>query len=300
MSDENQYKDEKTNPLGIGLAATSAQSDSGTRVDLGEDLLEQTCPEIASSAPLEDKKSEKNKEFSEAEEISNVEILINEQIYDEAKKILRKILRKNKNQSKAKELLKQIEEKEIQELLAIDNRASPRLSSLHPEGSQSLDQILQSLESDLRLGIEKEEKENLRSLFPTPEDEESYTRSVLHKVEKLSPKDITDLAIAHIEMGLYSTAVALLEEIVKQEEFATRGMYLLGLALIGNEKYVEATIRLEPMVRDLTLAEDQKTDFLYLMGLAFEHLGEIIKAKDFYRRVYYLNPKYRDISEKIK
>ena len=87
---------------------------------------------------------------------------------------------------------------------------------------------------------------------------------------------------------------------VRYDEFKIAGMYLLGLSLILGGKAIEATIRLEPLCRDLTLAEGPKTDFLYLMGLAFERLNDTRKAREFFRRVFMMNPRYRDVPEKLK
>jgi hypothetical protein len=36
------------------------------------------------------------------------------------------------------------------------------------------------------------------------------------------------------------------------------------------------------------------------MGMAFERLNDARKAREFFRRVHTLNPKYRDVVDKLK
>ena len=293
------FKNEDTNPLGIG--AEPPAEGGGTRVDLGEDLLEGT------KAGVQDKPREPEAKAPRApaeatieEELANGEILVSEKIYDEAKKVLRRVLRRDPSIAKAKELLLQIQEREIQELLASDSRSSQRFGSPSDGGEDTPAAIVESLDRELRLNLDRSEARAVPDLFPDTVAESAYVRRVLEAASKLAPKDVMDLGVAHLEMGLYGVAKAVFEELVKFEEHRVSGMYLLGLALIHGNECVEATIRLEPLVRDLTLSEQQKADFLYMMGLAFERLGERIKARDFYRRVFLLNPRYRDVMEKLR
>lgn len=264
----------------------------GTHVDLGEDLLVQT-PEWSdgsASAPL-----------SLAEEVANADILFNEQLFEDAKKILRKVLRHSPNNLRAREILEAIQKKELQDLLAVgEQRGVLRSNSLKNQERESADQIITALEEDLRLHLDKMDVRAVPDLFSDSVAESRYIQMVLDIVPSLSPRDTIDWGIAFFEMGLFKVARALFEEVIKFEEFKVTGMYLLGLALIGGDQAIEATIRLEPVVRDLAMHEDLKVDFLYLMGTAFEQLNDQIKAKEFYRRVWTLNPRYRDVVEKIR
>lgn len=293
------FKNEDTNPLGIGAEAPAESG--GTRVDLGEDLLEGTRAGAPDKPPeSETKAPEPPAETSTEEEIANGEILIGEKIYDEAKKVLRRVLRRDPSSIKAKELLLHIQEREIQELLTNDSRPSQRLGSSSTDEQDAPAAVVESLERELRLNLDRAEVRAVPDLFPDSVAEAAYTRRTLEAAAKLAPRDVMDLGIAHMEMGLYGAAKAIFEELVKFDEYKISGMYLLGMALIHADECVEATIRLEPLVRDLTLTEPQKADFLYMMGLAFERLGERIKARDFYRRVHLLNPRYRDVMEKLR
>jgi len=158
--------------------------------------------------------------------------------------------------------------------------------------------VLERLERDLRLNISGGVKP-VPTLFATPVAYEKYCNRVVAEVIRLPVRNRIDLGIAHLEMGLFEVAVAVFETVVRYEDQKLEGTYLMCLALIFGGRAIEATIRLEPLVRDLTMPEDDKTDFMYLMALAFEKLGDIRKAKEFYRRAYTLNPRYRDVAEKL-
>ncbi len=302
MSEENDYKDEVTNPLGIGEGQPIEVSDdnarpenTNTKIDLGEDLLEQTKLGI-----LQNNHNPQDNRSTIDEELANAEILINERIYDEAKKIYRKIIRKDPTNLKVKTLLQNIQDIEIQELLNTDNRAANRIVPASITREKPTEELISDLEKDLRINLSRGECQIVPDLFPDEATESSYISNLIKSIELGTPQDQIDIGVAQLEMGLHGAAKAVFEELIKNKDYATTGMYLLGHALINAGEYVEATIRLEPLVRDLTMPEDKKADFLYLMGIAFEQLNEVIKSKEFFRRVYAINPRYRDVVEKIR
>ena len=137
-------------------------------------------------------------------------------------------------------------------------------------------------------------------LFAKEGIHEAYRKRVVAAALALPPRERIDLGVAHLEMGLYETALQIFETVVRYSDYRIEGTYLLGLALIAGGKAIAATLKLEPLVRDFTLAESEKTDLLYLMGMAFEALSDLKRAHEFFRRVYRLNPKYRDVADKVK
>lgn len=266
----------------------------GTMVDLGEDLLERTRTSIAPKTPQPDVLID-----DEADDLQKGEILMNERLFDDAKKVFRKILRKNPLHDAAKKHLEEIQRQEIQDLLGAESPRR-RLGGGEQTESEIAASGLASLEKELHISFEKFELKPVPDLFRDNSASERYKDKVLALVAASDPRDRLDFGVAHLEMGLYDVAQAIFETVLRHEKYRVVGMYLLGLALIYGGNSIEATIRLEPMARDLTLSEPQKTDFLYLMGLAFERLADSRKAREFFRRVYLLNPKYRDVVEKLK
>lgn len=267
----------------------------GTMVDLGEDLLEATrvlgrpvAPPLQPAVPPP----------TDAEELQRGEIFMGERLFDDAKKVFRKLLRQDPNNAKAKEYLEEIQKYEIQDLLGGE---APRKRLGETQSVEDDPMVaLERLERELHISFDKAELKPVPDLFRTTAEFGSYQEDVVEAVAALSARERLDLGVAHLEMGLFEVAQAVFETVLRNEEYRIVGMYLLGLALIYGGKAIEATIRLEPLARDLTLAEAPKTDFLYLMGLAFEKLSDTRKAREFYRRVYLLNPRYRDVVDKLK
>lgn len=261
----------------------------GTRVDLGEDLIEATRVLARAEAAAE----------TEADEFQKGEILLNERLLDDAKKVFRKILRQDPSHEGARRRLDEISKIELQDLLG-GEASKKRLGSFGTQVDETPEQVLERLEKDLHISVAKAELKPIPDLFKDQSSLAKYSEHVLNTVTALTPRDRIDVGIAHLEMGLFDVAQAIFETVVRYEDYKVTGMYLLGLSLIYGGKAIEASIRLEPLARDLTLLESQKADFLYLMALAFERLHDERKAREFFRRVYLLNPKYRDVVEKLK
>lgn len=283
----------------------------GTQVDLGEDLLEATRAIVRSREGKAGKTSatktrgagkavgDDSPDFNVQEEIQRGEIFFNERLFDDAKKVFRKVLRSDPNNSTAKQFLDEIQRSEIQDLLG-GEAPRKRLGSNTATDDDDPQIVLEKLEKELRISVSKSELRPVPDLFRDEAELARYKRQVLEVADSLPPKDRMDVGIAHLEMGFYDIAQSIFESVIHADSAKHTGMYLLGLSLIYGGKAIEATIRLEPLCRDLTLVEGPKTDFLYLMGLAFEHLNDQRKAREFYRRVFTLNPRYRDVVDKLK
>lgn len=278
----------------MGTGENRGKEFEGTTVDLGEDLLEATKALERPPQPVV-----AQNDVVENDEFQRAEILMAERLYDDAKKIFRKILRTDPGHTLAREKLEEIQKVELQELLGSDS-GRKRLGASDEIEQDTPTTVIEKLERDLRINIDRAEAKPVPDLFKDEIELSKYTETVLASISAQDHRSQFDVGIAYLEMGLFSIAQAVFEHILRHEAYRIEGMYLLGLALIYGGKAIEATIRLEPMARDLTLTGSQKADFLYLMGLAFETLHDARKAREFYRRVFLLNPRYRDIVEKLK
>jgi tetratricopeptide (TPR) repeat protein len=264
-----------------------------TRVDLGEDLLESRSEAQAGvSIPHETN--------SLLDTLQRAKILFDEGLLEDSKRLLWKIQRQEQVPAECSELLKKIEAAEIQQLLSGD--PDPRrfgVSSLDEPKISPL-QTLNSLEKDLRISADGDDRKQLALLFSGEEQYSVYRDRIARMAAALPDKDRLDLAVAYVELGLPDLAADILRPCLSIDSQKLPASYLLAVALISADKAIEATILLEPIVRDLKLSESVKTDFLYLMATAFERLGDAAKSKDFYRRVFQLNPNYRSTKEKLR
>lgn len=265
----------------------------GTSVDLGEDLLD------SNSSISKVENTPASSSAAERDELQKGEILMRENLFEDAKKVFRKLLRQDPTNETARSHLDAIAKVELHELL--DGEAPrKKMRKVGAVEEESPDAVMARLEKDLHLSLEKSELRAVPDLFKDETAFQKYKDRVMDTVIAIPPRDRMDIGIAHLEMGLFEVAQSIFETVVRYDEHKIVGMYLLGVALIGGGRAIEATIRIEPLARDLTLSESQKTDFLYLMGLAFERLSDERKAREFYRRVFTLNPKYRDVVGKLK
>ncbi len=265
---------------------SAVDKSAGTTVDMGDDLLKEANPNAQGAE-------------SNDEKIIRAEIMISEKLFDDAKKVLREILKKDSQNALVKEKLLEIQKFEIQELLASEGPRKKINLQKNAEPNESLEDVVERLERDHLLNFGNLDLKIVPDLFPTKVAYDKYNDRVVSEVVQLAIKNRIDVGVAHMEMGLYEVAVAVFETVVRYEEQKLEGTYLLCLSLIHANRAIEATIRLEPLARDMTLPENYKTDFLYLMALAFEKLGDLRKAKEFYRRTQMLNPRYRDVAEKL-
>lgn len=290
-----------------------------SEIDLGDDLLLDYDLEQPSSVPLvtaqqkdiDQKAPPKASVAVIDEDLERARILFSERLLEDAKKIFRKILIKNPLHADAQQHLKEIQDIEIQELLSGDaSRRKIGDSEQEPVGF-----TIERLDKDLGLNLERFEYRAVPNIFKSHQDEIEFTESLLRQqVPSLSVVQQLDFGIAFLEMALFYTAQRILESaLMGLEQEVERApndtalqsrrlsaAYLLGCALILGGKAVDATIRLEPIARDLSLSEKQKIDFIYLMGVAFEQMRDNRKAKEAFRRVMALNPKYRDVAERLK
>lgn len=290
-----------------------------SEIDLGDDLL--LDYDLEHQSPSPDVKGEPKSAAPQPvpkamaavfdEELERARILFSERLLDDAKKIFRKILIKNPLHADAQQYLKEIQNIEIQELLSGDSSRRKIGDSEQEPVALTIDR----LDKDLGLNLERFEYRAVPSIFKTHQDEVDFTESLLtEQVPSLSVAQQIDLGIAFLEMALFYTAQKILEwtliNLEQQVERAPNDItlqsqrlsaaYLLGYSLILGGKAVDATIRLEPIARDLSLSEKQKIDFIYLMGVAFEQMQDNRKAKESFKRVMALNPKYRDVAERLK
>lgn len=236
----------------------------------------------------DEKTPENSPEGRDEEELANANIFFNEQLYDDAKKICRKILIRNPAQAlqvQVRALLEEIQKKEIQDLLTTGPHTLGR------EEAQDLTLIRDRLEQDFRI----KDSRNTPAMAANID-----LQDVRKQLATLDARDMKDWGVAFLEMGAYSAAKIVFHELGLHDGEEMHSTYLLALTLIGSGDFVGATILLEPYVGDFSLPEVHKTDFLYLMGLAFERLGEPVKAREYYRRVHNVNPRYRDVAERIQ
>ncbi len=257
----------------------SATGDEKTPVDLGEDLIEPTTTAVtfektSQKVPLTLEKIE--------DLFQSAKILVQEGILEDAKRILRQILRFDSNQVNAKKLLEELGQQELKAMLgdsSTKNREGLSLEELDSE------QVMRFLDADLGLGI-----------FSDPE----FTENLDQELATLTPKDRIDIGIAFLEMGLYDLAARQFLVAKREAHQFLVASSLLAYSLIMAGRAYEATHHLEPILGDSEFPATEKIDLIYLMGRAYEQLRRPDLAFQWYEQVFQVDPHYRDVEKRLQ
>jgi tetratricopeptide (TPR) repeat protein len=286
----------------------------GTRVDLGDDLLETRTVSRDGRAPSA---RDPRKDPSAAERempssdppaapesidelLLNAKILMSEGLLEDAKKTLRRVLRLEPTSLSARDRLEEIQKIEIKRLLGQDDgstggggfvRAKKKSEPLLEDGES----VAAALERDLG---------------PSPGSEEHFfadeaERAAFHaNLERLcadaTAQDRIDLGIAFLEMELYDVAIRMFRAAAADEPSARRARALLATAYVANGNGFEAMIEIEALVADQAAPPEEKVDYGYLAGRAQEALGNFGAASRWYRAVLQIEPGYRDAEGRLR
>jgi tetratricopeptide (TPR) repeat protein len=301
---------------------------SSTQVDLGDDLLDAktrvlelelgtngTSPSLFSS-PAKAEPARALEPAQIPEQFQGASILLREGMLEEAKRVLRKILLVDERHAPSRKLLEEIHERELKQMFAIgagaeeppsrQRRARGGRDPHAAAGDEDPDLVLDALDRELGLGLAKSALEPPPlTLFREFEAENPVS------VPDIQPRDRIDLGIAFMEMGFVQLAV-------RQFEFACKAIMLAGEVGEGSEDKLlaatgllaraqleaghpfEATLNIEPLLRDTDVPHGKKLELLYLMGRAFEELRLTDQASRWYAQVSRLDPEYRDVRARVQ
>ena len=222
------------------------------------------------------------------DEVESARILLQEGLYEEAKKILYRALILSPHFKKAQEILSQIQKKELDQIL--DSHPRPQAKS----SFEDPDEVIRKLNDDLGLELGRE------SIDPHLEN---WNYSA-----ELSGKDHFDLGVAFFEMGCFRDAIRELQKsirVVRQEftdlgELGVSALALCAECFLGLNEAFEAKMILEPAISDAELQHEEKTPLYYLMGRVEEALGNRSEAKAWYGKVLLTDSFYRDAAFRVK
>jgi tetratricopeptide (TPR) repeat protein len=274
-------------------------------LDLGDDLLEPTSI-IARQPP--------SQPFDLDDRLQSAGILIQEGLIQDAKQVLHKVLIHQPDEPRALSLLADIRNREMKELLhlgpkrhIIGGRESTETSGVL--AAQEVEQVIQNLETDLqKLGFQFGLKpDQAREALQDPALFEGFCAKIEEQLSGASSQDWIDLGVAFIEMELDDIAarwfhlalqtIDLSGPDVQAQVISATG--LLATVLIQSGKALEASCRLEPLVRDSDIRAEDKIELFYLMARSYELQGKEQMALELFRHVASLDPAYRDVESRL-
>ena len=253
-----------------------------TRIDLGEDLLEQTVPLSGVPELAESTTRIPNSNAQISDQMVNAKILLNEGMLEEAKKVLRGILIFDAHHVAAKTLLDEIHDRELKQIFGEINSGSSRVKKGPNESVESAE-IVRQLDEELRLGIAGNEV-----------DLSEFKKQVELQTRGLGARDRLDLGIGFLEMGLHEIALMQFQSAASDSGLGRIARSLEAAAQVAIGKYYEAMSAIEPFLGDQELHDHEKIDLFYLMGRACEGLGKPDEARFWYNHVVRVDEGYRD------
>jgi tetratricopeptide (TPR) repeat protein len=256
-----------------------------------------------------------------SDQMQSARILMGEGIFEDAKRILRRILLTDPSLVEARKHLEEIHETELKQIFGESETPRHRLRRAAEPITPieiSADIVMQGLDRDLKLGIFDERgdagdegRAAQLSLFKDKAAMERFGARMDEDFGGAPAAERIDLGIAFLEMGLYDLAVRhfqaatsrlVLEELKEgtPREPALAATGLLAYALILGGRAFEATIRLQPLLNDVELDKSRKLDLIYLMGRAFEAMGKLEEARQWFGQAAEIDPAYRDVLERLR
>jgi tetratricopeptide (TPR) repeat protein len=280
----------------------------GTRVDLGDDLLETRTISRDGKAD-EGKDPDRAVERAAAESATpesidelllNAKILMSEGLYEDAKKTLRRVLRTDPASLSARDRLEEIQKIEIRKLIGQDDGVTgggyirsrkKKVESPLDDG----DQVAAALEREIGAVAPNEER-----FFANESDRTAFFRNLELLCAGASARDRIDLGIAFMEMEFFEVALALFRTAAAAAPDEGRARALLAAAWIAKGNGFEAMIELEALIADQSSPPEEKVDFGYLAGRAQELLENFDQAVRWYRSVLQIEAGYRDAENRLR
>ncbi len=109
-----------------------------------------------------------------------------------------------------------------------------------------------------------------------------------------------DLGMAYIEMGLFADAVKELQISARSEQLQLQSLEMVGHCFISMSNPRLAVKQLERGLEISQISGGDSMGIHYNLGLAYEALDDMDKAREHYEEVYIVDVTFRDISDKMK
>jgi len=121
-------------------------------------------------------------------------------------------------------------------------------------------------------------------------------------VEAGGPPDVSthlDLGIAYKEMGLFDAAIAELRAVTEDPRHEVEALTMMGECYEAKGAVTEAIIRYKGALNCTPISADEMTQLYFLLGGAFDRLGDTSEALYFFEKVARRDPRFRDVDRRI-
>lgn len=108
-----------------------------------------------------------------------------------------------------------------------------------------------------------------------------------------------DLAIAYKEMGLYDAAIAELKEVAQDPGREVFALTTMGECFEAKGVFTDAISRYKRALNCEQITVEERLALYYLLGAAFDRLGDVGEALYFFEMVAKRSPHFRDVEERV-
>jgi tetratricopeptide (TPR) repeat protein len=108
-----------------------------------------------------------------------------------------------------------------------------------------------------------------------------------------------DLAIAFKEMGLLDAAIGELKIVADDPEREVMALTMMGECYEGKGSFTEAVIRYKEALNCTPISVEETSQLYFLLGGAFDRLGDASEALYFFEKVARRDPLFRDVGQRI-
>jgi len=133
---------------------------------------------------------------------------------------------------------------------------------------------------------------------PSPRDPTPTPRVVVRGGDSDSATH-ADLAIAYKGMGLLDAAIAELKLLVQDPAREVFALTTMGECFEGKGSFTEAIIRYKRALNCEQITAEETLVLYFLLGAAFERLGDVSEALYFFEKVLKRDPRFRDVDLRV-
>ena len=120
---------------------------------------------------------------------------------------------------------------------------------------------------------------------------------------KRYPNDLQfryELGYQYYLRNQYLEAVEEFQLAQRNPQRRTRALYYLALCFTQKGQYDIAFEQLQKAASELNIMDETKKDVVYEMGILSEKMGRAAEAVAFFKEIYAVDIKYRDIAQRIE
>lgn len=269
-----------------------------TSIDLGDDLLEKTAVTSHDNLSRNETTAPEPLPIESPEDgLASAKILMGEGLLEDAKRVLHRVLVLDASNARAKRMLADVHDKELQQIFSDSPKRKGILDDLRLNRRTWIDerpseQILNELDRDLGLGLLDE--------LESGKQASEWAGALDRDLSDIDSKSRIDVAIAFLEMGLFETASRVLSVVMAEPgSIGFTASCLYATAKIAEKDGFSATLALEPVVSDPEIATVDKIEVFYLLGRAAELSSNRTLAAQWYGEVMRVDTDYRDVVERL-